>query len=140
MEDFADILLALMYEYDGVGLAAPQLGKNIRMIAVTQWKETKEKNKKKCTKELIGEYIMINPEILEYSKTTQKTEEACLSLPDLFGDVERFQWIKVKYQTVQGKENTKKLSGFNAVVVQHEIDHLNGVLFTDKIIGKTPAA
>jgi peptide deformylase len=76
---------------------------------------------------------MINPQILEYSKTTQTAEEACLSVPGIFGEVERYQWIKVKYQTPQGKEVTKKLSGFNAVVVQHEIDHLNGVLFTDKV-------
>jgi peptide deformylase len=77
---------------------------------------------------------MINPEILQHATATQITEEACLSVPNVFGEVERFQWIQVKYQNAQGKEIIKKLTGFNAVVVQHEIDHLNGILFTDKVI------
>jgi peptide deformylase len=85
-------------------------------------------------REIIGEYIMINPEILEHSTTRQVIEEACLSVPNVIGEVERFQWIKVKYQNIQGKSLTKKLNGLNAVVVQHEIDHLNGILFTDKVI------
>lgn len=76
---------------------------------------------------------MINPKVLEYSKTMQTVEEACLSVPGVFGEVKRFQWIKVKYQNVQGKEITKKLSGFNAAIAQHEIDHLDGILFTDKV-------
>jgi methionyl-tRNA formyltransferase len=111
------------------------------MIAVTEWKEEKTKQRntsskhpKKVKKEIIGEYVMINPEILEHSTTTQITEEACLSIPNVFGEVQRFQRIKVKRQTPQGKTITKKLNGFNAVVVQHEIDHLSGVLFTDKVL------
>ena len=114
------------------------------MAAVTEWREKdkrgklkEERGKKKGRKlkmELIGEYIIINPEILEHSVTTQVTEEACLSVPGVVGEVERFQWVKIKYQNIQGKEIIKKLNGFNAVVVQHEIDHLNGVLFTDKVI------
>ncbi|MDR2189915.1 MAG: peptide deformylase [Candidatus Peribacteria bacterium] len=137
VKDFGDVLLTLMYEYDGVGLAAPQLGKNIRMIAVTEWEEKKttpRKGKQASHKKLVGERIMINPEILEYSTTTQITEEACLSVPKVFGDVKRYQRIKVKYQDSKGKIITKKLTGFNAVIVQHEIDHLNGILFVDKVI------
>jgi peptide deformylase len=90
VQDFAEVLLTLMYEYDGVGLASPQLGQNIRMIAVTQWKEEKAKStgakgkKKKPQRTLIGEYVMINPTILEHSESTQITEEACLSVPNIF--------------------------------------------------------
>jgi peptide deformylase len=77
---------------------------------------------------------MINPEIIEHSMTKQVTEEACLSIPNVFGEVERYKWVKIKYQNIQGKEIIKKLTGFTAIVVQHEIDHLNGILFTDKVI------
>jgi peptide deformylase len=136
VQDFADILLALMYEYDGIGLAAPQLGQHIRMIAVTQWKEDggKKKNGKRDHKKLIGEYVMINPEITQHATTTQITEEGCLSVPKFTGEVERYARIKVTYQDVNGKIVTKKLTGFNAVIVQHEIDHLNGILFVDKLL------
>jgi peptide deformylase len=136
VQDFADILLTLMYEYDGIGLAAPQLGQNIRMIAVTQWKEGggKKKNGKRNQKELVGESVMINPEIVEHATTTQITEEGCLSVPEVSGEVERYAWIKVTYQNIHGKTITKKLTGFNAVIVQHEIDHLNGILFVDKLL------
>ena len=137
VKDFAKVLLTLMYEYDGIGLAAPQLGENICMIAVTQRKEQKAKKGQSAKKAIISEQIMINPELLEHSTTTQITEEACLSLPSQYGEVERYQRIKVKYQDPQGKPHTKKLHGFNAVVVQHEMDHLDGILFTDKMIRDT---
>jgi peptide deformylase len=139
MAEFADILLTLMTTYDGVGLAAPQLGKHIRMIAITARQEKKGKNGKKDTKTYLGEWVMCNPEILDHSTTKQITEEACLSVPGEFGEVERWQWITVKYQDTTGKEIVKKLKGFNAVIVQHEIDHLNGILFTDKVIKKPSA-
>ena len=138
IQTFSDILLELMYEYDGIGLAAPQLGEALRMIAVTEWKERKEKKGKngklKVHRSIIGEYVMINPVLLEHSTQTQITEEACLSLPRLFGEVERYAWVKVSYFDPQGNAHTKKLQGFNAVVVQHEMDHLEGILFTDKLI------
>ncbi|MDR2416486.1 MAG: peptide deformylase [Candidatus Peribacteria bacterium] len=136
VQDFANVLLTLMYEYDGIGLAAPQLGQNIRMIAVTHWKEAggKKMKGKRNKKELIGERVMINPEIIAYASTTQVTEEGCLSVPEVIGEVERYAWIKVTYQDIHGKTVTKKLTGFNAVIVQHEIDHLNGILFVDRLL------
>jgi len=137
VKDFAKVLLTLMYEYDGVGLAASQLGENIRMVALTQRKEQKAPKGKTPNRKLIGEYIMINPEILEHSSATQITEEACLSVPNTYGEVKRYQRIKVKYYDPTGKVHTKKLQGFNAVITQHEIDHLNGILFIDKMIRDT---
>lgn len=133
IQDFSDILLALMYEYDGIGLAAPQLGENIRMIAVTHRKEQKWTTKKR---QIVEEYVMLNPEIIEHSEQKQVNEEACLSLPKVFGDVERYTRIKVKYFDSHGKWYTRKLQGFSAVVVQHEIDHLDGILFIDKVLGE----
>lgn len=133
IQDFSDILLELMYEYDGVGLAAPQLGENIRMIAVTHRKEQKWPKKRR---QIVDEYVMINPKIIEHSEQKQINEEACLSLPKLFWEVERYAWIKVTYFDPNGKVHTKKLQGFSAVVAQHEIDHLDGILFIDKVIGE----
>lgn len=101
----------------GVGLAAPQIGKNIRLIVVLLVDKRK--------------IAMINPEIIEYSKNKVKGEEGCLSLPNVWGQVERYESIMLSYLDGKNNKITLKLDGFNARVVQHEIDHLNGVLFTD---------
>ena len=121
-----------MYAYDWVGLAAPQVGKNIRVIATTQWKEIKRW--RKTNKEIIGETAMINPEILEHSEEMKKWEEACLSVPWLCGDVERWSRIVVKYQDKKWKVHVQKYTWFSAVVIQHEMVHLEWILFTDKVI------
>ena len=135
IRDFCDILLELMYAYDGVWLAAPQVGKNIRVIATTQRKE--EKKWSKSCRTIIWETVMVNPEIIKHSTELKKWEEACLSVPGLCWDVERRTRIIVRYQDKNWKEHVQKYSGFSAVVIQHEIDHLEGILFTDKIIGET---
>ncbi|NOZ45005.1 MAG: peptide deformylase [bacterium] len=124
IQSFGKNLMRLMYKWDGVGLAAPQIGRNLRMIAVTQWKKNK----------IIKEMIMINPEILETSKETLIDEEACLSLPDIFGDVKRYQNIVVSYQDIKGNKQERKFTHMDARVIQHEIDHLNGILFIDKLV------
>ena len=134
IKDFAEILLDLMYAYDWVGLAAPQVGKNIRIIATTQRKEIKKW--RKTDKKIIWETAMINPEILEHSEEMKKWEEACLSVPGLCWDVERWTWIVVKYQDKKWKTHIQKYTWFSAVVIQHEMDHLEWILFTDKVIGK----
>ena len=135
LRDFCDILIELMYAYDWVGLAAPQVAKNIRIIAVTQRKENK-KSRKKDNKELIWEIAMINPEILEHSNAKIKWEEWCLSVPWLRWDVERWSWIVLKYQDKKWKFHVQKYTWFNAVIIQHEVDHLDWILFTDKVIGE----
>ena len=134
INEFSEILLDLMYAYDWVWLAAPQVGKNIRVIATTQWKEIKKWNK--TNKKIIWETAMINPEILEHSDEMKKWEEACLSVPGLCGDVERWTWIVVKYQDKNGKQHIQKYTWFSAVVIQHEMDHLQWIIFTDKVIWK----
>ncbi len=134
IKEFSETLLDLMYAYDWVGLAAPQVGKNIRVIATTQWKEIKRW--RKTNKQIIGETAMINPEILEHSEEMKKWEEACLSVPGLCGDVERWTRIVVKYQDKKWKVHIQKYTWFSAVVIQHEMDHLEWILFTDKIVGK----
>ncbi|MCK9467476.1 MAG: peptide deformylase [Candidatus Absconditabacterales bacterium] len=126
--EFSEILMELMYEYDGVGLAAPQIGKNIRMLAITFWKENKKGS------ERIGEEIMINPQIVEKSQEILVSEEACLSVPDVIGKVKRHQNIVVEYLDILGRKKKKKLKNYNAFIVQHEIDHLDAILFVDKLI------
>ncbi len=126
--DFAEDLMELMYEYDGVGLAAPQVGKNIRMIAVTSWKESKKWS------EWIDEEIMINPVAIEKSQDMVISEEACLSVPDIIWKVKRHKSIVVEYLDVKWKKKKKKLKDYNAFIVQHELDHLDAVLFVDKLV------
>ncbi|HID91654.1 TPA: peptide deformylase [Candidatus Gracilibacteria bacterium] len=111
----------LAKEETGVGLAAPQIGKNIRIILAVLGKKTT---------------VLINPEILTHSKTTNQDEEGCLSIPNRFGTVERWNKIELKFYNEKFLPKTRTLSDFDARIVQHEIDHLDGVLFIDKVIGE----
>ena len=137
IQEFSDLLLLLMYENEGLGLSAPQLGKHLRIAAVTLRKDGKKKKLKSWKLSVqrthIGDMVLVNPEILEVSPTFQINQEGCLSLPDQFGNVKRHSWIKIKYFTPVGKEVTTTIRGRNAVIVQHELDHLEGILFTDKL-------
>ena len=125
--DLANDMIDLMYEHDWVGLAAPQIGENIRMIAVTSRKETKKWS------ELASETVMINPVITEKSKETVIWKEACLSIPDVIWYVKRHKNITVEYTSLDWHKKSKKLKDYNAVIIQHEIDHLDWILFIDKI-------
>lgn len=114
-----------MNDFKGVGLAAPQVGIHERLVLVNL-------DQKKVV-------AMINPEIIEFSSETKIDEEGCLSVPGKFDLVERAVSIKVKFQDENSKENILVLKDLNARIVQHEIDHLNGVLFVDKIVVITKA-
>lgn len=129
---FCHKLVVLMYQNKGVGLAAPQVGENIRVIATSQ------RDKKKTKDKFLGETIMINPKIVEKSKETILREEACISLPNCLGMVRRHHTITVEFLDITGKKQSKKYKEFNAVIIQHEIDHLDGVLFMDKIVKEKP--
>ncbi len=120
---FVDKMKISMVEEQGIGLAAPQVGKNIRVIIVRL-----DADKKKFSD--IG---MINPEIIFFSEETVLGEEGCLSVPGFFDEVERSKEIIVKFLDVKNKEQGLRLENLNARVVQHEIDHLDGILFVDRI-------
>lgn len=130
----ADMLETLRTsERPGVGLAAPQVGKNIRLIVIesTGWKNDKD--------ELVGVIpttVLINPEIIKKSEEKEERFEGCLSVPDYNGYVIRPKKVKVVALDETGKEILIKSSGFLARVLQHEIDHLDGILFTDHIKDK----
>jgi len=108
-----------------VGLAAPQIWLNKRLLSVSLLKDWDDEN--------YPTIIMVNPEILEHSKELQTFEEWCLSLPWEKGDVTRYKTIKLKYFDEKFKENTIVLSWLSSTIVQHEIDHLDWILFTDRI-------
>lgn len=109
----------------GVGLAAPQIGVNKRIICVSLMRDGDDENYR-----TIG---MINPEIVEHTNEMECDNEGCLSVPGESGDVERWKRIKVSYIDTSLRPQTILLSGLAARIVQHEVDHLDGVLFTDRI-------
>ncbi|MFA7298576.1 MAG: peptide deformylase [Candidatus Absconditabacterales bacterium] len=129
---FCHKLMVLMYQNKGVGLAAPQVGENIRVIATSQ------RNRKKTKDKFLGETIMINPKIVDKSKEMILREEACISLPNSTGIVQRHHTIIVEFLDLKGKKQIKKYKEFNSVIIQHEIDHLDGVLFMDKLEKEKP--
>ncbi len=109
-------------DHKGVGIAAPQVGINRRIVIVQRF----DKEEKPFE-------TIINPEILNSSDSLWKRIEGCLSIPEIRDTVERSWEITVKYSTIDGKIKQEVVSGFTARIFQHEIDHLNGVLFTDYI-------
>lgn len=117
LQEFCDNLHETMIKKDGIGLASPQVGKNIRLITVST------KN---------GPIFLFNPKITGKSWLREWGEEGCLSVPLTFGDVRRHLRVTCVFHNRQGKEDKIKASGLLARVIQHEIDHLDGVLFIDK--------
>lgn len=112
----------------GVGIAAPQVYVSKRVIIVAS-----RPNQRYPDAPLMPETLMINPVILESSQVLCEGEEGCLSIANTRGIVKRAQEIIVEYYSFTGSYHKEKFVGFPARVVQHEIDHLNGILFTDHI-------
>ncbi len=117
----------LMRVYYGTWLAAPQIGHTIQIIATIQ---RKSKGKKMIE---IGETVLVNPQIIKESDKYIKSEESCLSIPDYSGIVQRKKSITVSYQDIHGQRKEREFHGYNGTVIQHEIDHLNGILFIDRL-------
>lgn len=111
-------------ENTGVGIAAPQVGIARRLIAVQRFDKPGEPFE-----------CYINPEIAEYASETAPGREGCLSIPETAGTVVRSQRITLRYRDEQFTERTETISGFTAVIFQHEVDHLDGTLFTDRMVG-----
>ncbi len=123
-EDFSGILenmARICREHNGVGIAAPQIGLNIRAVIINL--EHMD----------VPAFPLINPEIVKYSKETDEAEEGCLSIPGKFAIVKRSIKIDVKAQNLEGDVLEFKADGFLARVIQHEVDHINGILFVDRL-------
>jgi peptide deformylase len=118
-----DDMFETMYKAPGVGLAAIQIAVPRRVITV----DTAKKDEPKSPQ------VFINPEILWSSEEKGTYEEGCLSIPEYYEEVERPTKVKVRYMDIEGKMHEIDADGFLATVLQHEIDHINGVLFIDHI-------
>jgi peptide deformylase len=127
LQTLIDDMVETMRQAPGVGLAAPQVGVSQRLIVVEYGQEDEE-GEETLPKKL---YAVINPEIIAVSEEKVIGVEGCLSVPGLIGEVERHTHIIVKAQNRFGKPVKYKLSGWKARIFQHEIDHLEGVIFTD---------
>jgi peptide deformylase len=115
-------MMEVMKKAPGIGLAANQVGILKQIVTINF--DDKEKNK-------IANYILFNPSIIKYSKETIVMEEGCLSLPEQYADVERPKKITIEYIDKNKKLITREVDGFEARILQHEIDHLSGKLFVD---------
>ncbi|HPP70462.1 MAG TPA: peptide deformylase [Pseudothermotoga sp.] len=110
-------LFDIMYATDGIGLAAPQIGVSLRLFVMDDGTPR----------------ALINPVITFKSKETNVAEEGCLSVPEVFENVERSNEVSIKYFDINGDEIEERLTGYSARVAQHEYDHLDGILFIDLI-------
>lgn len=125
LQTLIDDMVETMREAPGVGLAAPQVDVPLQVIVVEFGDEDDEEVPAKL-------YAVINPEIVRVSNETEIAAEGCLSIPGFMGDVERPFSVSVKGQNRQGKQFRIKAKGWLARIFQHEIDHLDGVLYTDR--------
>ena len=125
LQTLIDDMIETMRVAPGVGLAAPQVGISERLIVIEYGDDEDEDVPKKL-------YAVVNPEIVEASEEKVEGVEACLSVPQMMGEVERHEKIVVKGLNRHGKPVKIKVSGWMARIFQHEIDHLEGVLFTDR--------
>lgn len=121
-------MLFTMHKAHGVGLAAPQIGKPIQLAVLQTYP-----NKNRPNLKAKGPIVIINPKITYYSKERVIDWEGCLSLEGIRGKVPRSKNIVVTYTNVFGKRVIEKASGFWARIFQHEIDHLNGIVYIDRV-------
>ena len=119
LKEMAMAMAQTMYTDDGIGLAGPQVGLSQQIVVMG------DRNGHSYT-------VYVNPEVTFFSKDKTVTEEGCLSLPQIFGLVRRSKQIHIKYKDLDGQSHKEKIKGFQAIVLQHEIDHLNGILFIDR--------
>jgi len=120
----AEDMLETMYRSQGVGLAAPQIGISTRVLVIDVGESDEDD---------VGPIALVNPQVVEFSRTTDRVAEGCLSIPGMEEVVERPDAVTVTGFTPEGEPVTYELSGLISRVMQHEIDHLDGVLFIDRL-------
>jgi len=121
LRELMDDMLETMYAAPGIGLAGVQIGILKRLIVIDVSKDNEKKSP----------LFLINPEIISKSRNTSIYEEGCLSLPGYFAEIERPAECQIEYIDYHGKKKEMKASGLLATCIQHEVDHLNGILFID---------
>ena len=132
-----DDMVETMRQAPGVGLAAPQIGISLRVVVVEYGEEEDEEKENAKPPKL---YAVVNPELSRLSTDTVVGTEGCLSIPGYWGDVERHESLVVKGQNRHGQAVTIKAKGWLARIFQHEVDHLDGILFVDRAekVWRTP--
>jgi len=125
LQTLVDNMFETLRAAPGVGLAAPQIGESLRLVVVEYTEDEDENAKPK-------KYVLVNPEIIKRSEEMVTDVEGCLSLPGLAGRVERHQAVTVKAKNRFGKPLKIEAEGWLARIFQHEIDHLDGVLYIDR--------
>lgn len=127
---------------EAAGLSAVQVGEPVRVLIARDFSvmqadgKTGQSANMSSSDKTASDLILVNPKFISLSKEEDLDWEGCLSFPDLYGKVWRAKKVKLKFQTPQGEEKRFTTSGFLARVIQHEMDHLDGVTFNTKIVGK----
>lgn len=123
IRQLAEEMLQTMYSSDGIGLAAPQVGVNKQVIVIDCEPDNPEN----------PPLILINPVIKNFGRNLCDAQEGCLSVPGVYMDVRRPEQVEVAYKDENGRPQTLKASGLLSRAIQHEMDHLNGVMFVDRV-------
>lgn len=131
LKNLVNDLTETLYAGPGVGLAAPQIGVTERVSVINVTRASKKIHRTLHISH--GYLVLINPILLQ-GEGLQIPREGCLSIPDLLGNVRRYQMVTVKSRDLEGGERIIKTNGFEALALQHEIDHLDGKLFLDRIM------
>jgi peptide deformylase len=137
LQKLANDMIETMYESDGIGLAAPQVGMSVRLIVVDTRSQDEDgnyitENLTELEQKVAQPMALFNPEIVEMTEKTSY-EEGCLSVPGFFETVERANYIEMHALDINGKKVVIKTDGLLAICLQHELDHLEGKLFIDRI-------
>lgn len=132
VQDLLDTVLSAK-DPEGAGLAAPQIGVSKRVVIVRNFIP----DPNDPSKDIAHNIVLVNPKIISKSKETTLDWEACLSVPNVYGKVERYKKIKIKAQDENGEDFRLNATGYFAAIIQHEMDHLDGILFTTKVVGQT---
>ena len=119
----AEQMYEAMYEFDGVGLAAPQVALDLKLLVLNPAGSVKQRDQ---------ELALVNPRIVT-RKHLEFGEEGCLSFPGIYGEIERHRDVQIEYQDLRGERQELSASGVLARILQHEIDHLEGVLFIERM-------
>ena len=131
LKDLVNAMIDVLHSKPGLGLAAPQVGYNIRLVIIES-KETRDENDN-ILYEKIPLTVLFNPEITHFSKEKIEMDEGCFSVPNMYGPVVRPKKIKAIATSLDGKQIKINAKGLLARVIQHEIDHIDGVLFIDRV-------
>lgn len=137
-----DDMFETMYAAHGIGLAAIQVGVPLRLLVIDLQPEDPDAEPEPCDHDGHHHHhqptkreprVFVNPEILDPSAETKSYQEGCLSVPDIYADVDRPATCRVRWHDLEGKLHEEQMDGMMAVCIQHEMDHLNGVLFIDHL-------